>query len=117
MDWTILIFSILDPLLARCLDQVSSEDPQEYLRAHYNAESRQMDPSVVGDAMRQTYRAIRKAKQSCDSRTERRNFPRYGRHDVYALTERRLIEAMNASEDEVGAAVLAGRSIQDEEQS
>lgn len=115
MDWTALIIKYLDPILAKCLSQFSSETPQEYLRANYNAESNTMDPSVVRDAIPATMKAIRKARRALHPRN-RRDFPVYSREDVRAMTEKRLIDAMDASEAQVSAVQTAAATLVDDDE-
>ena len=112
MEWLPIIFKFLDVFLAQCQNAVSTETPQEYLRAHYDSASGTMERNVVLDAMVQTRRAIRKARQEL-SPADRHRFPRYSRDDVYQMTENRLIDAMNATDDQViearaAAAALGG---------
>ena len=114
MDWIGLITKYLDLFLIRCFDQVSSETPQQYLASHYDPISGRMDESLVRSAMPQTRRAIVKARQAAP-RAERRNFPRYGRDEIYTITETRLIEAMNASESEVAAVKSVAATMGDDD--
>jgi hypothetical protein len=106
MDWAILIKVFLDPFLAQCLKQFSSETPQEYVRAHFNATTGTLDREIVLDAMNQTRKAIRRARLS-KSPEERKTCPRYSREQVYKMTEDRLLDAMNATDEQVALAFSA----------
>lgn len=107
MDWIALIFTFLDPLLVKCLAQFSADPPKEYLLANYDAVSGRMDPGLVEDSMRSTMQAVRHARRALEGREERRDFPRYSREELYSMTERRLIEAMNAPVEVLQAAMAA----------
>ena len=106
MDWVSIIGTFLFPLLAKCFSGFSSEKPQYYLRCHYDEASGTMDSGLVTDAIPQTRRAIRKAYRSTP-RSERGAFPRYSREELYAIAEQKLIEAMNASDEQISAAYAA----------
>ena len=114
MDWISLIGKYLDILLIKCLDRVSTESPQDYLRAHYDPVSESMDSSLVRDAYPQTLRAILKARQSVKPR-DRRDMPRYSRVEVLDITESRLIEDMNADEGHVNAVRAMAAGMGDDE--
>lgn len=109
MDWAALVIPILQAFLVKCWDKTSSEDPQEYLRSNYDAASGKFDRDVVVDSIPQTRRAVRKARQKLN-RDERREFPKYSRAELYELTEKGLIESMNAPPEAVGSvrAMAAG---------
>jgi hypothetical protein len=94
VDWSALIWKFAEAFLLRCFDQLSTEIPQEYLRAHYDPISRTMDPGLVRDSMPATMRAIRKARNSAKPK-DRRSLPRYSREEVRAMTEANLIKAMD----------------------
>ena len=100
MEWLPIIFKFLDVFLAQCQNAVSTETPQEYVRAHYNASTGTLDRGIVLDAMVETRRAIRKARMEL-SPADRHRFPRYSREDVYRITEDRLMDVMNATDDQV----------------
>jgi hypothetical protein len=114
VDWIGLIGKYLDIFLLKCLEKVSTESPQEYLRAHYDPVSGTMDAALVRDCYPQTLRAIRKARQSAKPK-DRRDMPRNSRAEVLDMTEARLIEDMNADESEVNAvrAMVAGMGSDD----
>lgn len=114
MDWAVIIGGLVGPLIAQCFSKFSTEDPQEYLRAHYDAASGKLDPSVVRDAMNQTRRAIRKAHRSA-SRQDRKTMPRYSNQDIYDLTEQNLLKAMESPKSEVLAAFATAASLGDDE--
>lgn len=104
MGWELIIGKILESLLAKCFEQLSGGSPKAYLLSHYDAETGKMDSDFVEDNMRQTYRAIRKAHNKSRG-DERRNFPRYTDDEVYAMTEKKLLEGVNAPEAQLLAAV------------
>lgn len=95
MEWFVIISSLLGPLLAKCQQATSSEDPQEMLRESYNETTGRMDESIVRSAVPATRQAIRKAWRNA-TKEERKTFPRYSRSEVYEIAEAKLIEAMNA---------------------
>lgn len=109
MDFTALIISLLQPLLLKCWDKTSTEDPQEFLRSNYDATIGKFDRDVVEDSIPQTRRAVRKARQRLN-RDERRQFPKYSKTELYELTEKGLLESMNAPPETVGSvrAMAAG---------
>jgi hypothetical protein len=114
VDWIAIIGRYLDIFLLKCLERVSTETPQEYLRAHYDPVSGTMDSALVRDCVPQTLRAIRTARNSARPK-DRRDMPRYSRAEVLDMTEARLIEDMNADESEVNAvrAMVAGMGSDD----
>jgi len=109
VDWIAIIGRYFDIFLLKCLERVSTESPQEYLRAHYDPVSGTMDSALVRDCVPQTLRAIRTARNSARPK-DRRDMPRYSRAEVLEMTEARLIEDMNADEGRVNAvrAMVAG---------
>jgi len=113
VDWMSLISGFLIPMFAQCLNRVSSETPEEYLRPHYDPITGKMDPELVTDAMSRTKRAIRKAYNNTPKK-ERGAFPRYSRDEVYAITEAKLIEAMNAPPEAVAAAMASAATLGDD---
>ena len=113
MEWLPIIFKFLDMFLAQCQNAVSSETPQAYVLAHYNAATGKLERGIVLDAMTQTYRAIRKARHEL-SPADRKDFPRYSRTEVYDITEHRLLDAMNATDDQVAAARAAAATLEDD---
>ena len=114
MDWIAIIGRYLDIFLLKCLERVSTETPQDYLRAHYDPVSGTMDAALVRDCVPQTLRAIRKARASVKPR-DRRDMPRYSRAEVMDLTEARLIEDMNADEGQVNAVRAMAAGMGDDE--
>ena len=114
MDWIGLIGKYLDIFLLKCLEKVSTESPQDYLRAHYDPVSETMDSALVRDCYPQTLRAIRKARASAKPR-DRRDMPRYSRAEVMDLTEARLIEDMNDDEGQVNAVRAMAAGMGDDE--
>lgn len=113
MDWLSLISSFLVPMFAQCLSRVSSETPAEYLKPHYDPVTGKMDPDLVTDAMPATMRAIRKAYRNTPKK-ERGSFPRYSRDEIYVITENKLIEAMNAPDEVVAAAMASAATLGDD---
>ena len=114
MEWITIILGFLQPLLARCFSQVSSETPKEYLAGYYNPATNTMEPHIVRQAMGQTRRSILKARRSL-SREDRRNFPRYSRDEIYALTESQLIEALHAPDDVLVGVFSAAAALPDDD--
>lgn len=102
MEWVTLVLSFVQPLLLKCFDQVSSEDPQEFLKRNYDPVNGCFYPDVVEDAMPNTLRGVVRARRSL-KKSERDQVPRYSRSDLYQLTEQALLDAMNATPAAVGA--------------
>lgn len=102
MEWISIILPLLQPMLLKCFEKTSMEDPQEYLRSNYNASTGKLDRDVVLDAIPATRRAIRKAHRNA-SRAERKNFVRLSKSELYEITEKSLIESMNAPPEAVAA--------------
>lgn len=100
MNWIPIIFDIALPVLLKCLQQQTSQTPQEYIADHYDAETGKLDRRLVKDAIPSTMYAIRKAHREA-KKEDRKSFPKFSRDDVYALTEQRLIDSMTATEEEV----------------
>lgn len=115
MNWVALITSLLGPMLAKCFQEQSSEEPQAYLARHYDATASKMDADLVRDAMPATARAVRKAHRQCRTKEDRKSFPRYSRDELYALTEDRLITAMKADPTEVASAYAAAASMTEDD--
>lgn len=114
MEWLTVIFGLLGPMLLKCQQSTSSQDPQEYLAAHYDPLTDTFSGSIVQDALPQTYRAIRKARRQA-SHEDRKNFPRYSREEVVEMTKQKLKASMTASKAEVEAAHVAAASLPDED--
>lgn len=114
MDWAAVIISFLQPLALKCWEQISTEDPQAFLKANYDTMTGRMDPDVVDDAIPVTRRAVIRARKSA-SRSERKSFPRLSRQDLYNLAEQGLVKAMNASTPEVESARLMAAEMSDED--
>lgn len=108
-----IILGLLGPLLAKCLDQVSSETPQEYLKPHYDPVTGRMDPDIVVEAIPQVRKAVLQARRQA-SREERKSMPRYSRNDLYYLAEKKLIEAVKASPEDVAAVYAAAKALPSE---
>ena len=114
MDWTAIISGFLLPILAKCLGQQSTEEPREYIRAHYDAATGKLDSEIVVDSMRGTRKAIRRAHRKA-SRQEKKSFQKYSEQEIYDLTESELIKAMNADDDAKSAVMLAASAIEDDD--
>ena len=100
MEWIPLILNFLQPFLMKCHDRQSTEDPQAVLREAYDPMQGKMDPDLVNDCIPQTRRAFNRARKNA-SRDERRNAPRYSRAELYDITEKGLIDSMNAPPEHV----------------
>src|SRR6187431_3156607 len=100
MDWLLIIKGFLGPMLAHCWEQISTEDAQAVLRSSYNATTGRMDPDLVQEAIPATRKAVLKARRQA-SHEDRKLMPRYSRADLYEIAESQLIEAMNASTEQV----------------
>lgn len=75
-----------------------------------------MDASLVRHSIGATARAVREARRSLKTREEKKAFPRYSREDLFDMTERRLIEAMDATPTELKAAFKAAAQLPDEDE-
>jgi hypothetical protein len=102
MGWEALIISLLQPMLLRCFEQFSSEDPQRYLQDCCDIYGN-LYPDVVHDAMPQTRRAVRRAWLSNREDRPSEPFPRMTRRELYRLTEQTLLDSMNATPGEMQA--------------
>ncbi len=114
MDWLSIISGLLGPILAKCFQQTSAENPHDVLRAAYNATTGQMDPDLVNDCIPAVRRAANKAHRQASPR-DRKTFPRLSRPDHYKIANAKLIEAMNADGAHVDAVLAAGRALGDDE--
>jgi hypothetical protein len=102
MGWEALIISLLQPMLLKCLENFSAEEPQDYLKGCCDVYGN-LYPDVVQDAMPQTRRAVRRAWLSNKEDRPTEPFPRLSRHELYRLTEQTLLNAMNATPEELQA--------------
>lgn len=109
-----LILALLGPMLAKCLDQVSSETPAEYLKPHFNSATGRMDPDIVREAMPQTRKAALKARRQA-SKEDRKKMQRLSYDDVYNITEKKLIEALNAPAEVVASVYAAAKELGDDD--
>lgn len=73
-----------------------------------------MDPDIVAAAMPKTRQAILKARRQA-SHADRKSMPRFSRQDVYDLAEKNLIDAMNASDEQVADVYAAAKLLGDDE--
>lgn len=116
MEWLTLITGLLLPFLQKCREkQGATQDPQEYLRSVYDHNTGKFPEDVVNDAVPQTRKAIRQAFRQTP-RDERRNFPRYRRHEVYEIAEKGLLKAMNATPEEAAQVMAAAAELPDDEE-
>lgn len=114
MEWFTLIASFLQPLLLKCFEKTSAEDPQQVLREAYDPVTGKMDPEIVNDAIPNTRRAAAKARRSAP-RSQRKNFPRLSKAELYDYAERTLIDAMNATPEKVQAVRGVAASMTDDD--
>lgn len=114
MEWVPLILNFLQPLLLKCFDRQSTEDPQEVLRESYDPVTGKMDPDLVNDCIPQTRRAVNRARKNA-SREERRSAPRYSRAELYEITEKGLIDSMNAPPEKVAQVRSVAATLRDDE--
>lgn len=112
MEWIPLVLNFLQPLLLKCFEKTSAEDPQEFLKENYNAVSGKMNPDVVADAIPSARRAARRARLDAPH-SERKNFPRYTKAELYDIAEKGLIDSMNAPPEKVAAVRAAAAAIPD----
>lgn len=116
MEWFTLITGLLLPFLQKCQEkQGATQDPQEYLRANYDEATETFNRDVVKAAIPETKRAIIKAKREA-SREDRKTFPRYKKADIYELTEKALLKAMNATKEEAAQVMAAAAALPDDEE-
>lgn len=114
MEWIPLILNFLQPLLLKCFDRQSTEDPQSVLRESFNPVTGRMDPDLVNDCIPQTRRAFQRARKSA-TREQRRNAPRYSREELYDITEKSLIDSMNAPPEHVAQVRSVAATLRDDE--
>lgn len=114
MDWITIIGTLVLPLLAKCFQKTSAEDPQAVLRSHYDATTGKMDGDIVRECMPATRKAARKAHRQA-SRADRKTFPKLSEDQIYSITESRLIAAMNADETTVAGIMASATLIGDDE--
>jgi len=100
MGWEALIISLLQPMLLKCFENFSSENPQDYLKDCCDVYGN-LYPDIVHDAMPQTRRAVRRAYLSGGSDRPAGEFPRYSRQELYRLTEETLRRSMEATPEEL----------------
>jgi hypothetical protein len=112
MEWAILIQSFLQPLLLKCFDRTSTENPQDVLRRNYDPITGHMDSDLVEDAIPAARRAVHRARKSL-SREERKTFPKLSYNQLYELAEKNLIDAMNASPEAVTQCRSVAASLRD----
>jgi hypothetical protein len=115
MEWATIILGLLGPFLAKCHSQSekAAQDPKEYLKENYDESTGKMDESLVRRSMASTRKAIKKAKKGA-SREERKTFPHYSRDEIYQMTEKKLVEAMNAPPEQVASAFAVAATLTDE---
>lgn len=113
MGFEVLFVQLLNAMLVKCLSDISSQTPQEYVRDHFDATTGRIDPELVNDAMPAAARAARKARRSMP-RDERKDAPKLSREDLYARTEAQLIEGMNATPEQVAACMEFAATLGDD---
>ena len=116
MEWVTIIMGLLGPFFAKCHSnsEQAARDPKEFLRANYDEATGKMSRDLVRKGMPQTRKAIRKAHRDA-SKEERKTFPRYSKTDIYQMTEKKLVEAMQAPTEEVEAAFAVAAQLPDDE--
>jgi len=114
MEWVTIITTFLQPILLKCFDRHSTEDPQEVLREAYDPATGKMDPAMVWNVVPHTRRAYQKARNS-KSKAERQAAPRYSKQDFYEITEKALIDSMNSPPEMVGQVREVAKQIRDDE--
>ncbi len=112
MEWLVIIQSFLQPLLLKCFEKTSTENPQEVLRRNFDPITGHMDSDLVEDAIPAARRAVQRARKSL-SREERKNFPKYSRDQLYEIAEKILIDSMNASPEAVTQCRSVAASLRD----
>ena len=115
MEWATIILGLLGPFLAKCHSQSeqAADDPKEFLKSKYDDSTGKMDQSLVRQSMPSTRKAINKAKKQA-SREERKTFPRYSRDEIYEMTEKKLVEAMDAPPEQVASAFASAATLTDD---
>lgn len=109
MDPIAIITLISDLALkvwAQCHAQTSSEDPQDILKAHYNAASGTFDPDFIDELVPGVRRARNQAWRQCN-RKDRQSFERLDRNSLRALAESEALKAMNLPQAEAAAIMAA----------
>ena len=114
MDWTAIIIQFLLPILARCHNRTSTEDPQELLRDNYDSGTGKFESWLVNATIPATRRAVHKAMMSLPPR-ERRNFPRHSRADLVELAQKSLYTAMTAAPADVAVVMSAAETLPEDE--
>jgi hypothetical protein len=114
MDWITIILGLLGPIIAKCFQQTSSENPHDVLRAAYNEATGRMDPDLVNDCIPAARQAANKAHRQA-SRSDRKRFPKLSRADLYEIAETKLIEAMKADGPTINAVLAAGHALGDDD--
>lgn len=114
MDWMLIISGLLTPLLTKSFNEVSAEQPADYLKSYYDAATGKMDPAIVRAAMPKTRQAILKARRQA-SHEDRKTMPRFNWQMIYDLAESKLVEAYNADPETVAKAYAAAAELGDDE--
>lgn len=114
MDWMAIIGGLLGPIISKCFQQTSSENPHDVLLAAYNPTTGRIDPDLVNDCIPAVRKAANKAHRQA-SRSDRKTFPRLSRADLYSIAEAKLIEAAKADGRTVDAMLAAGRALGEDE--
>lgn len=114
MEWLPLVLNFFQPLVLKCFEKTSSEDPQLVLRKAFDPMSGKMDPSLVCQAIPQARQASLRARRSM-SRSERKQFPRLSWDDLYDAAERGLIDGMNAPSEKMSSIRATASLLTDED--
>lgn len=114
MEWLTLVLNFFQPLVLKCFEKTSSEDPQLVLREAYDPVNQRMDPSLVNQAIPRARQAANRARTSM-SKAERKQFPRLSRSDLYEVAEKGLIDAMNATPEKMGSIRSVASALTDED--
>jgi hypothetical protein len=116
MGWSLLVSQFLMPFLLKCFSQQadsSTESPQDYLRREYDASTGSISPSVVRQAMPMTAKAVRRAWRQTPKQ-ERGPKPQLSREELYNLTQEKLVEAMNATPEQLAACAAMVAEMEDD---
>ncbi len=114
MEWLTLVLNFFQPLVLKCFEKTSSEDPQLVLREAYDPITNKMDPALVNQAIPRARQAAHKARTAM-SKAERKQFPRLSRADLYEVAEKGLIDGLNASPEKLSSIRSVASALIDED--
>lgn len=114
MEWLTLVLNFFQPLVLKCFEKTSSEDPQLVLREAYDPVTQRMDPALVNQAIPRARQAANRARSSM-SKADRKQFPRLSRADLYEVAEKGLIDGMNATQEKMGSIRSVASALTDED--